>query len=167
LSAADAGWELMTRRVRVVTLSPLLQALMPSLLVQTLSRSTRGASFHGGRSGLTLGGVILVASLAIGWLLGGPTGILGYLASFWLVGATGIVMMASSLKPLAFVKPICTRCRLLPVIVEHEAIHLVGVAHEKAVWASMRQRHSAESLKLEGDPAICSFCPVPKRLGGG
>jgi hypothetical protein len=155
----------MAKRTRVVTLSPLLQVLMPPLLAPTFSRSTRGVSFHGGRSGLLLGSVLVVASLDVGWLLRGPTGILGYIVVFWLVGTTGAAMMASSLKPLAFVKPICTRCRLLPVIVEHEAIHLTGVIREKEVWASMRQRHSMESLKLEGDPAICSFCPIPKRLG--
>jgi hypothetical protein len=154
----------MVRRTRVVTLSPLLQLLIPSLLVPTFSKSTRGVSFHGGWSGLLLGFVLVVASLDIGWLLSGPTGILGYLVIFWLVGTTGVAMTVSSLKPLAFVKPICTRCRLLPIIVEHEAVHLTGVASEKEVWASMRQRHSVESLKLEGDPAICSFCPIPKRL---
>jgi hypothetical protein len=116
-------------------------------------------------SGLVLGSVLVAASLCIGWLLGGLTGVLGYLVVFWLVGTTGVVVIASCLKPLAFVKPICIRCRLLPVIVEHEAIHLAGVAREKEVWASMRQRHSVESLKLEGGPAICPFCPIPKRLG--
>ena len=164
MSAAGAEWELIARRTKVVTLSPLLQVLMPPLLAPTLSKSTRGVSFHRGRSGPILGLVLVVASLDIGWLLREPTGILGYLVVFWLVGTTGVAMIASSLKPLAFVKPICTRCRLLPVIVEHEAIHLTGVAREKEVWASMRQRHSVESLKLEGDPAICSFCPIPKRL---
>ena len=165
MSVAGAGWELVASRTRVITLSPLLLVLMPPLLAPTLSKSTRGVSFRGGKSGLIMGLVLVVASLDIGWMLGGPTGILGYIVTFWLIGMTGLAMMASSLTPLAFVKPICTRCRLLPVIVEHEAIHLTGVAREEMVWASMRQRHSVESLKLEGDPAICSFCPIPKRLG--
>ena len=155
----------MARRTRVVALYPILQALVPSLLAPTFSKGTRGVSFHGGRSGLVLGSVLVAASLDIGWLLGGPTGVLGYIVAFWLIGTTGVVVIASSLKPLAFVKPICTGCRLLPVIVEHEAIHLAGVAREKEVWASMRQRHSVESLKLEGDATICPFCPIPKRLG--
>ncbi len=154
----------MAKRTRVITLSPLFQVLMPPLLAPTFSKSTRGVSFHGGRSGLILGLVLVVVSFGIGWLLEEPTGILGYTVVFWLIGTTGLAMITSSLKPLAFVKPICTRCRLLPVIVEHEAIHLTGVAREETVWASMRQRHSVESLKLEGDPAICPFCPIPKRL---
>lgn len=164
MSVADAGWELMAKRTRVITLSRLVQVLMPPLLAPTFSKSTRGVSFHGGRSGLILGLVLAAASFGIGWLLGEPTGILGYVLVFWLIGTTGLAMIVSSLMPLAFVKPICTRCRLLPVIVEHEAIHLTGVAREEAVWTSMKQRHSVESLKLEGDPAICSFCPIPKRL---
>ena len=164
MSGAGVGWESVARRTKVITLSPLLQVLMPPLLAPTFPKSTRGVSFHGGRLGLILGFILVVASLDIGWLLSGPTGILGYIVVFWLIGTTGVAMMASSLKPLAFVKPICTRCRLLPIIVEHEVIHLTGVAREETVWASMRQRHSVESLKLEGDPAICSFCPIPKRL---
>jgi len=86
--------------------------------------------------------------------------------SFWLLGTTGTVMIAGSTKPLAFVKPICTRCRLLPIIKEHEAIHLSGLAAEVAVWSSMKSRHSVESLALEADPSICWFCPIPKRLSG-
>ena len=73
-------------------------------------------------------------------------------------------MLASSLTPTAFVKPICLACRLLPVIEEHEALHLSGVASESAVWGSMKARHSVRSLSLEGDPAVCPFCPIPKRL---
>ena len=100
----------------------------------------------------------------IGWLLGGVLGPAGLVLSFWLLGTTGLALFAGGVRPLAFVKPICVRCRLLPVIREHEAIHLSGVSAEEAVWESMRTRHSAESLSLEGDPAICSFCPIPKRL---
>ena len=73
-------------------------------------------------------------------------------------------MIVCSLRPTAFVKPICLKCRLLPVIEEHEAIHLSGVSSENEVWESMRSRHSVESLSLSGDPAICPFCPIPKRL---
>jgi hypothetical protein len=154
----------MAKKTKVIALSPLLQGLLPFLLAPTLSKSTRGVSFQRGRLSLLLGSILVLASLVMGWLLTGPTGIWGLLVVSWLVGTTGAVMVVSGLKPLAFVKPICTRCRLLPVIVEHEAIHLVGVTQEEKVWASMRQRHSVESLNLEGDPAICSFCPIPKRL---
>jgi len=155
------------RRTRVVKLSPVVQALVPSLLVPTLSKSTRGVSFQSGRAGLGLGAIVLATGIGAGWLLSIPTGVAGFVLMFWLVGTTGVAMVLSSFKPLAFVKPICTRCRLLPVIVEHEAIHLSGVSREGPVWASMRQRHSVESLGLSGDPAICSFCPIPKRLSEG
>ena len=111
-----------------------------------------------------MGFVVLLAAADVAWLLWGPVGIAGALAAFWLIGSSGIAMMTSSLMPLAFVKPICVRCRLLSVIKEHEAIHLSGVARERSVWASMRERYSVESLKLEGDQAICWFCPIPKRL---
>jgi hypothetical protein len=93
-----------------------------------------------------------------------PAGILGGFVSVWFLGTAGIATIVGVVRPTAYVKPICVRCRLLPVIKEHEAIHLTGVTSEKRVWASMKTRHSVESLGLEGDPAICSFCPIPKRL---
>ena len=164
MPTAAKDWEAIAKKTKMVDLSPLVQVLVPALLVSTLSKSTRGVSFQGGRFGLLLGTILVGASLVMGWILMGHLGAFGFLVVFWLVGTTGTVMVVSTTRPLAFVKSICTRCRLLPIIVEHEAIHLSGVASDRAVWASMRERHSVESLRLETDPAICSFCPIPKRL---
>jgi len=113
---------------------------------------------------MALGAALVVASAAVGYLLIRPAGILGPVISFWTIGTAGVATIAGSVRPTAYVKPICIRCRLLPVIKEHEAIHLTGVTSEKSVWASMKTRHSRSSLSLDGDPAICSFCPIPKRL---
>ncbi len=164
MSSSSGGWEAAMGRLRIVTLTSLVQILVPSLSLTAFSKSTRGVSFHPGKLGLGIGVVLLIASTVMTVLLWGATGVAGGALVFWLFGTTGVVMVASSLRPLAFVKPICVKCRLLPVIVEHEAIHLSGVTGEKAVWASMRLRHSRESLKVDGDRAICSFCPIPKRL---
>ena len=150
--------------LRVVRLTVPVQLLVPALLLPSLSKSTRGLSLYPGKGGLAIGFALIVASLLLGALLAGPTGPWGGIVSFWVLGTAGIVIMASALRPTAFVKPICVKCRLLPVIKEHESIHLSGVASESAVWESMRSRHSVESLSLVGDPAICSFCPIPKRL---
>ena len=150
--------------LRVVRLTVPVQLLVPALLLPSLSKSTRGLSLYPGKGGLAIGFALIVASLLLGALLAGPTGPWGGIVSFWVLGTAGIVIMASALRPTAFVKPICVKCRLLPVIKEHESIHLSGVASESAVWESMRSRHSVESLSLMGDPAICSFCPIPKRL---
>jgi hypothetical protein len=158
------GWESILPELRVVKLTAPLQLLVPALLLPSLPKSTRGLSLHPGRTGLGIGFALLVASVLIGAILARPTGLWGGIVSFWILGTAGIVVMASALRPTAFVKPICMRCRLLPIIKEHEAIHLSGVTSEGAVWESMRSRHSVESLALEGDPAICSFCPIPKRL---
>ncbi len=150
--------------LRVVRLTVPVQLLVPALLLPSLSKSTRGLSLYPGKGGLAIGFALIVASLLLGALLAGPTGPWGGIVSFWVLGTAGIVIMASALRPTAFVKPICVKCRLLTVIKEHESIHLSGVASESAVWESMRSRHSVESLSLMGDPAICSFCPIPKRL---
>ena len=158
------GWESILKDLRVVKLTAPLQLLVPALLLPSLSKSTRGLSLYPGRLGLGIGFALLVSSLLVGALLAGPTGLWGGIVSFWFLGTAGIIVIGSALRPTAFVKPICVNCRLLPIIKEHEAIHLSGVASEGVVWESMRSRHSVESLALRRDPAVCSFCPIPKRL---
>lgn len=156
-------WLAVERGMAVVKLDARICVLVPLLALTSLSKATRGLSLYPGRGGLALGGAVAAASGAIAYILL-PTGIVGPFLTLWLLGSVGVATIASSLRPTAFVKPICVRCRLLPIIKEHEAIHLSGVASEKAVWDSMKTRHSAQSLSLDRDPAICSFCPIPKRL---
>ena len=150
--------------MRVVPLTAPLQILIPALLLPSVSKSTRGFTLYPGRTGLAIGSILLACGVILGALLAGSTIWVGTILSVWLFGTVGAAMVVSGLSPTAFVKPLCLKCRLLPVIKEHEAIHLLGVSSEKAVWDSMKTRHSVESLALEGDPTICSFCPIPKRL---
>ncbi len=164
--SGNPAWGPILSDLRVVRLTLPLQLLVPSLFVPSLSKSTRGLSLYPGRLGLGVGLALLVASLVAGALLVGPTGPWGGVVAFWFLGTAGVLTMVSAVRPTAFVKPICVKCRLLPVIKEHEAIHLSGVASESAVWESMRSRHSVESLSLADDPAVCTFCPIPKRLSG-
>jgi hypothetical protein len=162
--ASGVAWEEVSGRMKVVRLTAPVQILIPALIFPSLSSSTRGITFIPGRFGLLVGVSLVVASVLVGFMLTKPAGILGGFVSVWFLGTAGIATIVGVVRPTAYVKPICVRCRLLPVIKEHEAIHLTGVTSEKQVWASMRTRHSVESLGLEGDPAICSFCPIPKRL---
>ena len=154
----------MASRMRVIPLGLPAQILIPALIFPSIPSSTRGLTFYPGRVGVALGAGLLFASAAVAYLLVGPTGIIGPFLSVWVLGTAGAATLVGAVRPTAYVKPICIRCRLLPVIKEHEAIHLTGVTSEKAVWASMKTRHSCGSLALERDPAICSFCPIPKRL---
>ena len=160
------GYETILAVLRVVRLTVPLQILVPTLALPAFSKSRRALSLYPGVRGLAIGSALVVASVLAGALLAKPTGPWGAVVSVWFLGTAGMTLMLSAVRPTAFVKPICVRCRLLPVIEEHEAIHLSGVSSESAVWESMRTRHSVESLALEGDPAICSFCPIPKRLSG-
>jgi hypothetical protein len=164
MHVSEGSWEAVARRLKIIFLDWPVQLAVPSLILPAIPRSTRGFSFHPGRFGVATGVVLLGASSAMAWLLWMPLGAFGAFLPLWLFGTAGTLMVANGVRPLAFVKPICTKCRLLPVIAEHEAVHLTGVGSEKAVWASMQHRHSRETLKLDGDPAICWFCPIPKRL---
>lgn len=157
-------WKSIGDEMRVVTLSAPLQALVPMLAIPSLSKSTRGLTLIPGGGGKLVGTLLLAAAGLLGFILYEAAGPVAAALAVWFVGSAGGASLVASMRPTAFVKPICVRCRLLPVIKEHEAIHLTGVVSEKAVWDSMKSRHSAESLALRGDPAICAFCPIPKRL---
>ena len=163
-SPPRGDWSGILEGIRVVRLTVPLAIVVPALALPALPKSTRGFTLPPGRPGIALGLLLAASSAGVGYMLYGPAGPLGPVLSVWLLGTAGATMVAAALRPTAFVKPICTACRLLPVIKEHEAIHLSGVAGEADVWRSMRTRHSVRSLSLEGDPSICSFCPIPKRL---
>lgn len=166
-AAAPSEWEGILSRMRVVRLTLPLQVLIPALAVASLSKSTRGLTLYPGRAGAFIGVLLMASSVLVGALLLGPVGVAGPILSAWALGTVGGTMFAATVTSTAFVKPICVRCRLLPIIKEHEAIHLSGVAGEEAVWRSMKTRHTVASLSLEGDPSICSFCPIPRRLSEG
>ncbi len=164
MQGSGEGWKQLLPRTRVVPLGWALRALVPALLVSSLPVSTRGVSYEGGKIGAAMGGLVMFGSILVGWMIYPLLGDVGVVVVFWAFGTAGVVMIINGARPLAFVKPICVKCRLLPVIKEHEALHLSGMEKDSEVWASMRKRYSCESLGLDGDPAICSFCPIPKRL---
>ena len=161
---SDLAWEAISGSMKVVRLTVPVQLLIPALIFPSLSSSTRGITFYPGRVGLVLGMTLVGTSILVGLLLGRISGMWGGIVSFWFIGTAGVAMIFGAVRPTAYVKPICVKCRLLPIIKEHEAIHLTGVGSERQVWDSMKTRHSVQSLSLEGDPLICSFCPIPKRL---
>lgn len=157
-------WARIEHGLRVVRLSAPVVAVIPALGISAVSKSTRGLSLYPGRLGIGIGALVVAASIMMGVLLYPSVGLIGPVLAFWLLGTSGVAIVMSGVMPIAFVKTICTRCRLLPIVREHEAIHLSGVSSESEVWRSMRSRYTVEGLHLSGDPAICSFCPIPKRL---
>ena len=165
-AAASREWEPLAGEMRVAKLTPPLCILVPALAFPSVPKGTRGFTLPTGRAGKSVGALLLAAGALVGYLLLAPVGVLGLFVSLWLISTAGGAMLWAAHRPTAFVKPICVACRLLPVIKEHEAMHLTGVSSEKAVWDSMRTRHSVDTLALDADPAICPFCPIPKRLAG-
>lgn len=137
---------------------------LPPVLVSSIPKNVLGLSFEPGALGAALGVSLLGASLSLGYLLLPVTGAWGFALSFWLIGGTGVLMVLNSAAPFAFVKQLCSACRLLPVIVEHESLHLSGIGSDDSVWEEMRKKYSCESLRLDWDGSICDFCPIPKRL---
>jgi hypothetical protein len=151
--------------VMVVPLSNLLRLALPPLLISSLPKRAIGFSFPRGFQGKLLGTCILCATAAIAFLATKAYGPIAGLAMVWLAGGTGVVMLYNSTgHGIAFVKQLCSTCRLRPIIEEHEIMHLNGEPSEDAVWREARKKYSYDGLGLGTDPKICSFCPIAKRL---
>ena len=148
---------------RVVRLTVPIRLLVPALLFSSLPKRAIGFSFERGRFGAAVGSLLLASGLLVGYLLFPLLGAAGLVASFWLLGTTGAVMLFNSWASLAFVKPLCRGCRLMPVIARHESLHLAGIASDDQIWSMVSKEVSFESLAL-GDASVCSFCPIAKRL---
>src|SRR5207245_11392057 len=113
------------------------------LFITSLPRNAIGFSFERGRFGAFCGALLFAASILIAFILSREGGIiLALTLAMWLRGGSSVLMIYNSrASSLAFVKPICAGCRLLPVIEEHEAIHLGGVVEVCVVWGESKERY--------------------------
>jgi hypothetical protein len=151
--------------VVVIPLSKLLRLLLPPLFISSLPKRAIGFSFPRGAEGKLLGVSLLFGTATISFLLDSAFGIYAALALVWLMGGTGAVILYNSMgHGVAFVKQMCSTCRLRPIIEEHEKMHLDGEPSEDAVWEAAKRKYSYEGLGLGTDPKIHSFCPIAKRL---
>jgi len=150
--------------VRIVALTLPVKLAIPSLLISSIPKRAIGFSFEAGPVGGLIGASLLGGSLLLGGVLYQALGPLSVLLPLWLMGTTGAVMVYNSGRSLAFVKPLCTGCRLLPIIREHEAMHIGGIESDRRIWDSVRGKYSFEALSLGTDPKICRFCPIARHL---
>lgn len=151
--------------IRVVPLTSKLKLAAPPLFFCSLPKRAIGFSFPRGTEGRLLGFTLLAATATVSVLLGRVFGLPGVLAMTWIAGGTTYLILHNSMRQgLAFVKPNCHACRLHPIIEEHEAMHLDGESSEEVIWAAAKRKYTYEGLHLGGDPNICSWCPIAKRL---
>ncbi len=159
------GEEVSAHKVRFVTLSRLVTLAFPPLFLSSIPKRAIGFSYPSGREGGLLGVALLAMTVTIGYLLSATLGPLAFALMAWLTGGTAALMLYNSTGGrVAFVKSYCSGCRLRPLIEEHETMHLNGEHREDAVWAEARKKYSYEGLSLAGDPKVCTFCPIAKRL---
>jgi len=151
--------------VKFIILSGMVKLAFPPLFFSSLPKRAIGFSYPSGNEGKVLGASLLAATATIGLLLSRSVGPLGFVAMAWLTGGTaGLMLYNSTHCRVAFLKDYCSTCRLRPIIEEHESMHLNGESSEEVVWGEARKKYSYESLSLAGDPEICSFCPIAKKL---
>lgn len=151
--------------VLVLPLSKAIRVLLPPLFISSLPRRAIGFSFPRGAEGKLLGAALLAGTAALAFLLDSAFGVYAAVGIVWLMGGTGAVILYNSTRRgVAFVKEMCSTCRLRPIIEEHEMMHLNGEASEDVVWREAKRKYSYEGLGLGADPKIHSFCPIAKRL---
>jgi len=149
----------------VVPLSNLLKLAFPPLWVSSLPRKAIGFSLPRGNEGKLLGACIIAATSLIALLAAESFGAIALLGIIWLSGGTGVLMVYNSTRQgVAFVKHMCSTCRLRPIIEEHEIMHLRGEPSEEVVWRETLKKYTYDGLGLGTDPEIHSFCPIAKRL---
>ena len=159
--AASAG----VPEVRFVVLSTMVKLAFPPLFLSSIPKRAIGFSYPSGNEGRVLGFSLLGATGALGLLLSTTIGPAGDLVMAWLTGGTAALILYNSTQcRVAFLKEYCSSCRLRPIIEEHESMHLDGERSEDVIWGEARKKYSYESLSLAGDPNICSFCPIAKKL---
>ncbi len=151
--------------IKVLPLSKTVRVLLPPLFISSLPRRAIGFSFPPGLEGRLVGSALLVGTAVLAYLLGSAFGVYAALGIVWLMGGTGVMILYNSTRcGVAFVKEMCSTCRLRPIIEEHEFMHLSGERSEEAVWRAAKKKYSYDGLGLGSDPMIHSFCPIAKRL---
>ena len=151
--------------VRFVILSTVVKLAFPPLYLSSLPKRAIGFAFPSGNEGKLLGLALLGVTTSIGLLLAKSIGPVGLLLMVWLTGGTGALMLYNSTQcRVAFLKEYCSSCRLRPIIEEHESMHLNGERSEDVLWRETMKKYTYEGLSLAGDPKICSFCPIAKKL---
>jgi len=163
LSAYAAA--LQTTDVRFITMTRLVLLAFPPLFFSSLPKRAIGFSYPSGNEGRALGVALAATTALIGILLYAAAGVPAFLLVLWLTGGTaGLMLYNSTGGRVAFLKHYCAACRLRPLIEEHETMHLAGEPSEEVIWSEARRKYSYDGLSLAGDPRICSFCPIAKRL---
>ena len=123
----------------VVPLTKLLRVMVPPLFISSLPRTAIGFSFPRGTEGRLLGACLVIATGTLSFLLDKALGVLPALLMVWLMGGTTVIILYNSTRHgLAFVKEMCSTCRLRPIIEEHETMHLNGERSRR--WSGWKPR---------------------------
>lgn len=152
----------MNKPTRVI-LSPLIYAILPFIILVSFRKKVLAFTMMKGKSELYVGMALIPASIVIGrafyFLVGGYS----YPLVFWVLGGVGIMMVVHSLSPgLIFVKPMCNACTFLPLIMEHENLHISGIHGEVQVWSRIKEKYDWK--KIRKPQKICPHCPIPGHM---
>lgn len=156
----------MRRPAKVLHLSLVLRILTPSLLLRSASKNAIGFAFLRTIETLLAGFMSLLSSILLGYLFYSTIGLASFPLFVWLVGSAGIVMIAHCVGPgYIFVKSLCAGCKLRPIIIEHEAVHISGISSEAEVWRRLKGIFNNSFQNLASDYEVCTFCPIVDHLG--
>jgi len=154
----------MNKQTRIV-LGPLIYAILPFIILVSFRKKVLAFTMLRGKTELFVGIALVPASLIVGRALYLLIGGYAYPLLLWVLGGVGIMMIVHSLSSgLIFVKPMCNSCTFLPLILEHEKLHISGIRDETQVWSKIRKMYDWH--KIRKPKQICSHCPIPGHMKG-
>ena len=146
-----------------IVLGTLIYVILPFIILASFRKKVLAFTMLKGRTELFVGIALIPTSIIIGrafyLLIGGYA----YPLLFWVLGGMGVMMIVHSLSPgLIFVKPMCNSCTFLPLILEHENLHISGIRGETQVWSKIKKIYDWQ--KIRKPQQICAHCAIPGRM---
>ncbi len=146
-----------------IVLGPLIYAILPFIILASFRKKVLAFTMLKGKTELFVGIALVPSSLIIGRALYLLIGGYAYPLLLWVIGGIGVMMIVHSLSSgLIFVKPMCNSCTFLPLILEHENLHISGIGGEAQVWSKIQKKYDWQKLKKPQQ--ICPHCPIPGHM---
>lgn len=137
--------------------------MLPVIILACYRKRMLAFTMLKSRSELFVGLALVPTSLIVAWAFYFVIGGYSYPLLMWTLGGVGVMMVVHSLSSgLIFVKPKCNSCSFLPLIIEHENLHIAGIHSEAKVWASIKERFNWETVIKP--QKVCAHCPIPGHM---
>ncbi len=146
-----------------IVLGPLVYAILPFIILASFRKKVLAFTMLKRKSELYVGLALIPTSVIVGQAFYFLIGWYSYPLLLWVLGGIGVIMVVHSLSSgLIFVKPMCNSCSFLPLILEHENLHISGIRGEAQVWSKIKKMYDWQTIRKP--QKICLHCPIPGHM---